>query len=160
MSTIPQQKEMTDLVKSGKCPSRCGGSSSLSSCPSCSGSGTAGSASAPPRRSDTRPSPPGCCWPPCRRPRTASWCGTWCCTPAPADTARWPARSPAERPRRAGSPARNTTHLEAEFTDKIKLQTFFKYSSFSYLCLICLLMCCAYIQFVQLDHVNRSQRCL
>lgn len=104
-----------NLVRSDRCPSRCAGSSFPFSCPFCSGSCRAGSAWAPRWRSGIPPwlpgPPPYWSCSPCPRPRTASSCGTWCCTPAPADTARWPSRSPAAGARRAGAPPPRT-HLE------------------------------------------------
>ena len=106
----------TYLVGFDRSPSRCGGSSSLSSYPVCTGSCTGGSVWARPWRSGTR------LWPPdrppswscslCRRPRTASWCGTWCCTPALSDTAHWLSRNPSGWSWRAGSPRPKTARLE------------------------------------------------
>lgn len=106
------------LVTSDRSPSKSSGSSSPSSCPVCSGSCTGGSVWLRQWRYGTRPCPPGrppgwsCS--PCPRTRTASWCGTWSCTSAPSDTARWPSRSPGGEPRLGGSPRRRTARLETE----------------------------------------------
>lgn len=103
---------------SDRSPSRCAGSSSLSSCPFYTGNYTGGSVWARPWRSGTHPWPPDRppCWScsPCHRPRTASSCGIWCCMPAPSDTAQWLSHSPAGWPQHAGSPQHNTIHLETE----------------------------------------------
>lgn len=107
--SAPVTRVSTYPVNSEICSKRSGGSSSPSSCLSCTCSCTGGSASWLQWRCDTRPAPPDpaprwSCSP--GPPRTVSSCGTWCCRWAPGDTARWPLRSQCGR----AGPARCCRH--------------------------------------------------
>lgn len=85
------------LVNSEICSKKFWGSSSPSSCLSCTCSCSGSSASWHLWRCGTRPAPRDR-WPrwSCSPspPRTASSSGTWCCRSTPSDNARWPSHSP------------------------------------------------------------------